>query len=218
MKNVPAIDATIYELRGQDYNLLYMDLASVTQVIDEVNALVTSNKSAMELISTWVLAVVFKKRGKKVVGIGFPSTNQKTEGTIKIEVPLFRGVGIEDSEVDTMMVEKTETGLAYSKMQVVRFTHQESVTTEDLFHFLVEKKLGKYAKDESLHLLVFIEHAMSLEYARLNTMLCATEVPFANIFMVGHLRPEDSLEFMAMKVFPKTEGPFRVDFRKPPPG
>jgi hypothetical protein len=195
-----------------------MDLASVFQVIDEINALVTSNKSAMELLSTWILAVVFKKRGKKVVGIGFPSTKEKIEGTIKIEVPLFKGIAVENLEVDTMMVEKTATGHTYSKLQVVRYTYRESASTDDLFQFLVDKKLGKYPKDESLHLLVNIEQAMRFEYARLNKMLCAMEVPFANIFVVGHRGPESSLEFMAGKLYPTIEGPFPLDFRKPPPG
>jgi hypothetical protein len=212
------INATIREIRDETFNLFYMDLSELPRLLDTKHGLSGSDKLSSELWSTWLLAVFLKRCGRPITGIGIPCKKGRIEGTGRPVLPFLQSMGIESAEVDSVIIWEQPNLVQYTKIQVVRYVHRELVSTDKFFRFLTDKKLRKYKTDPSLYLLVNIQVALSLEYETLNKMLLETEVPFASIFAVGHLGEIESLQFMAVKIYPRVEGPIKIDFLKPPPG
>lgn len=212
------LDAEVRELRDQDYNLFHMNLFVSLKLLDITQALHGSNKFAMEMMSTFILACMLQKSRKRTYRIGFPCKKGRISGIVPTDIEFLKTIAIERSEIDTVLVESSIKRFRYTKLQIVRCTRQSIKDTKGLYDFINEKKLSKYPKDDSLHLLVNIEDALRFKYADLNGLLCESAVPFASIVLVSHLGPITKPRFAGVIVYPRIEGPVELDFSKPPPG
>lgn len=213
------IESEIIELRGANYNLFRLNLLAVTQYIQKSNALFRSrNKLEMELMSTFLLACMFKKGGHDIAGLGFPCVKEKINGVFKLDGFRLDDHVIECSDFDTVIFRKVGKIREHMKIQVVRFVHQENPNTDSFFEFLKTKKLNKYKRDNSLYLLINIQDAIQLDYVRLNEMLKKTNVPFASIFAIGHQGSKKSLEYVGIKIYPEAKDTIKIDFHASPPG
>jgi len=213
------IESEIIEMRGAEYNLFKMNLLAVTQYIQKSKAIFRSRKKLeMELMSTFLLACMFKKGGHNITGLGFPCVKEKINGVFKLDGFKLDDHVIECSDFDTVIFRKIDKIREHMKIQVVRFVYQENPNTASFFEFLKTKKLNKYKHDDSLYLLINIQDAIQLEYVKLNEMLKKTNVPFASIFAIGHQGSKKSLEYVGIKIYPEVKDTIRIDFNTPPPG
>jgi hypothetical protein len=213
------IDAEIIELRGLLYDLFKMSLLNASQFLAKSTASLTSkNKLWMELSATFVFSLILKKGGHRVSGIGFPCIKEKVESYLRLDRSDLGRLVVEGTDFDTVIFIDGKPKTTYSKIQVVRFTSQDKRGATDFFEFLQRTKLRKYKKDASLYLLINIEDEMHFEYKKLSEMLLKTEVPFSSVFVIGHQGHKHSLKYVGIKIYPKTEGPIPIDFRKLPPG
>jgi hypothetical protein len=206
------IDAKIFELSKLPYNLFTIDLRSAGHLFGETKIRNSDKSLAYELKYTWLFSIFLMKFHKNIVSIGFTCRKGKIEGLFEPEEALLEGLSFKDLEFDTIIQSKDGGKLPYRKIQIVRFVNQNITTTDGLLQFLTVKKLKRYNTDDSLYLLIILEEAMRLEYSALSKLLAGLNVPFANVFAIGHTGPSESLEYFAIKLHPKVEGPEIIDF------
>lgn len=217
--NPNPIDCEIRSPKGKDYNLLKLDLHAAIRLLGESDANLNEKSIVKELWATWLLAMLLRKSKKPVCGIGFPCQKIQKDLTFEARVDVIKKLAIEYSDFDTVLFyPKNNNDLEYYRIQVVRYINQKYENIEDFYRFLHKKKLRKYSLDKTLYLLIFIEEPIHFEYVKLSEMLMTTDIPFANIFAIGHTGLPESHEYFGVKIYPKIEGPTSIDFGKPPPG
>ena len=206
-------------LRGKDYDLFKLDLHAAIRLLGESDARYSKKGIVMELWATWLLAMFLKKSKRPVCAIGFPCLKKQKYEEFEARINLLKKLSIERLDFDTVLFYPKGNGdLEYYRIQIVRYVNQDYKNVDCFFSFLLEKKLRKYRKDKTLYLLIYIEEPIHFEYVKLGEMLMSADVPFANIFAIGHTGSSEEYQYFGVKIYPKIEGPVSVDFGKPPPG
>jgi hypothetical protein len=217
--NIDPIDVEIRPLRGKNYNLFKMDLHSAIRFMGESDARYSNVSIVKELWATWLLAMLLKKSNRPVSAIGFPCLKTQEDFAFEARISNLKKISIERSDFDTVLFypKGKNNDLEYYRIQIVRYVNQNYKDIDCFYRFLVKKKLKKYAQDKTLYLLIYIEEPIHFEYSKLGELLLTSDVPFANIFAIGHTGLSESFQYFGVKIYPKIEGPVTIDFEKPPP-
>lgn len=212
------IEASIVEALNKDhkrldYNLLKIDLYSAIRVFRESNLGISNKKLAKELWSTFLFALILKKIGRSVEGIGFACLKDNKDQIFRLNIDSLTELSIERSEFDTVIFYNEEKNHRYYKIQNVRYIHQEHKDVEAFYNFLIEKKLEKYPFDNELYLLINIEEQITFEYRKLVEKLSKAKVPFANIFAIGFHGYKEDREIFGVKIYPREEGAYQIKLK-----
>jgi hypothetical protein len=214
------LDPINYEkmvIKGKDYDLFKMDLIPVIRFLKESDAADSNESIVNELWVTLLFALLLRKGKKPINAIGFPCQKEFKDSEFEARIKNLKTIAVERSEFDTVIFyslydDKTE----YYRIQIVQYVRQDYKDIESLYRFLVEKKLKKYQKDEKLFLIINIKEPIYFEYGKLNEMLASSEVPFGNIFAIGHTGETEGNQYFGVKIFPKIEGHVLIDLGKEP--